>query len=294
VCREVADLGVTVYESAGIDDLREAIQSHTVVTIVGHFALPPFSAADILDLDALLQSFSEPHAIEHSLLAEHLQAKAPWLLTPGFTTEETLKEALADEMNEFVRPAHSLYRAARDAREAEMRSIAFRRLEQRDAWTRLVLARATRASMEHAYPDELRAGACCELVDGLHSIPEFLGVIDEEFEGVLDLSLCSSVILAREVRRRWTGGLVVGNRYLAEVSSVFSLFNLTMCLLNIAEQAADGLNYQDALTGVEEGLGAAGQLEWSEASEQVDELVPVQSLDYGTWFDAVERELRSG
>lgn len=77
----------------------------------------------------------------------------------------------------------------------------------------------------------IKPACVIEFSDGLHTIPELVESIPIEFSGLLDLTVCNSVIPAASIRQNRPNCLIAANRHPAELRSRMYLYGLEISLL---------------------------------------------------------------
>jgi hypothetical protein len=108
--------------------------------------------------------------------------------------------------------------------------------------------RLTRNQLEEVFVNELARSQPIEFYDGLHSVDEFLNAIPPTYRGVIDLSVCSSSVLAASIKRRYHHCTVVSNKMAAT-----PLLKLTRYKLVIHGLARSAESFIDALINVQSG-----------------------------------------
>jgi len=187
---EIAATGTSVLEDATLPDVRALLAQKKVVTFVGHWRFPPIGPDDIVDLDGILRRLREPKGEIERHIALALRQVSPEIL------ERREREALAAALTHLLDPTVRFYVAPRQNENGN------------DAPPPL---RLTRVLVEETFPDELRAAGAIELRDGLHTAAAFIESVPESFAGVIDLTVCNSVILGEAIKRKRRGCLVAVN-----------------------------------------------------------------------------------
>jgi hypothetical protein len=95
----------------------------------------------------------------------------------------------------------------------------------------------------------LRQAPCVELFDGLRTFEQFCEAVPEGYAGVLDLSMCNSVMVAEELKRQRKQALIVENVFLATPE-----FRLARFALVIKQLATRPMRYTDAVVRVHRAL----------------------------------------
>ncbi|MEZ4314929.1 MAG: hypothetical protein R3F14_43500 [Polyangiaceae bacterium] len=173
-------LGVTVVERASLMDLHELTSHHHVVTLVAHAPSPGVEPADILDPRGFIGAVRAGDDEDHGRVRRHLASCGVALDPESPPSREVL--------------AHALNRAL---------------------WTRDLLAERTadqvdRTRIEDAFPSLVRPAPVLELASGLCHLSEVRRAISPRFDGVLDLTACTSVVLAAALKRTRNDFLAIG------------------------------------------------------------------------------------
>jgi hypothetical protein len=196
---DVSARGVTVAPAATLDDLRGLLARFPVVTIVAHWRFPLFTPGDLIDAPRLLSHLKEPRSLVQRCLRDHLRERRPELLDPTSARDldqGLLRTDLAGELNTMLAPARAHYTGGDPSAQAVASSPPLR---------------LTRILLEEAFPEEIRGGAAFELRDGLHSAAAIIDAVPERFDGVIDLSVCNSIVLGEAIKRRRRECLIITN-----------------------------------------------------------------------------------
>ena len=87
-------------------------------------------------------------------------------------------------------------------------------------------------------------GLAIEFADGLAPIERVVAAVPQDFDGVLDLTICNAGLLAQEIRRRCPRGQIIDNSFPATLDMGLEFYNATMDLMQRRH-----MRYQDALLG---------------------------------------------
>jgi hypothetical protein len=93
-------------------------------------------------------------------------------------------------------------------------------------------------------------GPAVEFADGLLPLEQVVAAVPETFDGVLDLTVCNSTLLAEEIRRRCKRGLIIANAFPATLDMRMEFYNAAIDLVQRRH-----VSYQDAVLGVREASG---------------------------------------
>lgn len=208
--------GVVVVTRARLDDFARCVEQFQVVTLVAHWRSAMFRANEILDPDAVGRFLSIPlpgGGRGRAAAAEMAVALNRHLLATVGPGEPASVGGGHDAAVE-TRRQYALWHERRD-------------LEP-------LLGSAVRSG-----------GPAVEFADGLAPIERVVSSIPEAFDGVLDLTVCNSTVLAEEVRRRCRRGLIVANAFPATLDIRMEFYNATIDLVQ-----RHHVSYQDAIFGV--------------------------------------------
>jgi len=190
VLGDIAATGATVVEGGTLSDLQALLAQKKVVTLVGHWRFPPIGPDDIVDLGGILRRLREPESEIERHIAQGLQEVCREIL------EQREREALASALTNLLDPTVRFY-------------VGPRKIEMGDEAPPPL--RFTRLLLEEVFFDELRPAGVIELRDGLHTAAAFIESIPPLFAGVIDLTVCNSVILGEAIKRKRGGCLVAVN-----------------------------------------------------------------------------------
>jgi hypothetical protein len=210
VARAVQRLGVTVIRGARLDDWSRALAAHRVVTLVAHWRFVPIVAEDIVDLAALLHHTSRR--------ASEVSRAVDDALPPGAIDHASIARAL----DALCAPAARRYLASD------------RRGDPRDRGL-------SRAFLEHDLPG-LRHAPAIELADRMHATSEVIAATPYGYEGVIDLTVCNSILLAELLKRACRPALVVCSEFRASLA--FRMIRYQLLVERIHAQRA---RYTDAI-----------------------------------------------
>lgn len=202
VSAEVEALGVTVVHRATLNDFAELLARYPAVTLITHWRFLPIMPDEIVNPLALLRKL----ALSTGLVLEHLRdglfGRLPDLSRPGAAEAlgtARLRVVLAEALNALLEPTRRHYEGGEAGREP----------------LGAPPPRVTRVLLEEAFSAEIKRGTAVELYDGLQTVADVVDAVPRGFAGVIDLSVCCSVILGEAIKRRRPDCLVIVNRRLA-------------------------------------------------------------------------------
>jgi hypothetical protein len=228
----------TVLSPAG---LRPLLEQYDVVTLVTHWRPANFFPDDFQEVPVLaakLCGATDPLSVA---LWNHLSDATRQLLRRAGRVDwgaDEPQQTLADEFNQFLKsrqpggvPAAS------------------------DGATDGFLAYQRREALDLAYPGAFFPGNRAEFDDGLHTIEEIVTQVPADYAGILDLTICNSIFLGEEIRkRRPHSGMVV-----TVEDPTTPTFRLLLYKYAVRVLASGGRNYLDVCLELREGL-AKGKL----------------------------------
>lgn len=177
-CRDVAQMGVTVVQNATEADFAALFERHAVVTLVSHWRFCALEAADILDARAIVDALQTP---ANALVAAFRAALGNGQLERMASD----RQYLADALNDVIAAGHAAY--GNDGR------VPLMALD-------IPPVRLTRVTLERAFSGAVVPGRSVEFADGMKTVREFVNCIPPAFDGLLDLTICNSAVLGREVK----------------------------------------------------------------------------------------------
>jgi hypothetical protein len=192
--RTASELRVEVRTEATLDTLREVVGVHKVVILFAHWKGPEIVGDDfVVPVD--LSEFARRVEADKTLLGKWLRPRLARLYIGGgasgarhgfwgwFRPEPprpTIRDLLSEAALVRLADDDSLISDRVDCvMEAEVTRLARRRDE-----------------LDHLFGGLLRPGNRLELFDGLHSKEKVLGALSDDFEGIIDLTTCTSTILS--------------------------------------------------------------------------------------------------
>jgi hypothetical protein len=199
IVAEARALGVTVVLAAGLDALAALTARFHVVSVLAHAPSPGITAKDIIDPGAFVAAARRGTSPDQKRIRRHLRfhgvdfsAHAP---APTASTIAAILHAL---LWTHVAPGT-------------------RRFGQLD-----------RTRIEDAFPAMVRPGPVLELQDGVHSLGAIRGAVACGFDGVLDLSTCTSIVLGEALKRSRDDFVVLTTRRLTRPGLRLVLYQLRM------------------------------------------------------------------
>lgn len=173
----IRNLGVTVLENCTAVDLRQLPQCK-ILTLMSHFKPPTILSEDILNADDIEQNIRN----------------RPALFGKFFTGIDSGNNAdnLRKVLNDIILDAHFFKKAGLSTFITEHEELKL---------PEIYIRYLNRIALEKVFPSAIAKGCLVELYDGLFSIKDIISVIPAYFTGIIDLSICHSIIVQDEVKR---------------------------------------------------------------------------------------------
>lgn len=242
ICDEVERLGVTVNRSLRLNELADLLRRFRVVTLVAHWRFTRVRLKEVLDAPGFLEALRTPQSrVQQSLLHAFAEC-SPQLLSgdlAGYTPAE-LQERVVETINAVLAAAHALYRTG-DTEGGVAASAG-------EEFTPRPLERLTRVAVEQAFPSHIVPGRAIEFSEGMYSVRELMSAVPDDFSGVLDLTVCNSVIIGEVVKNFRPDCIVAVNRYPAELYVRMAFYKQAITLLS-----RHPAPYMDVLTKIHTG-----------------------------------------
>jgi hypothetical protein len=197
---ELRRAGGVVVPSVTRRTLGTLFQLCSVVTIVAHWRFAPIVEGDIIDADAIGQKLRAPENALQSNVAKRVAGlldQAP----VGREAPASYPAWIAGLLNAMVKSTENAYESTHAGRRPILTATGPN-----------VEVEMTRSVLEIAFPRELRPAGVVELTDGFASIPELINAIPPDYDGVIDLSVCHSTLIAEPIKRARPRCLVISNR----------------------------------------------------------------------------------
>lgn len=231
IAAAVEAAGVTVYRRVQLKQISSICAAHTVVTLVAHWEYLLLEPSDILDVDrfqrilasGFLSASGEPRAIDSQLRNDALVTSA--------RTPIALASALCVHLAAGRR--YHLFETEIDIPPSSVAPLS--------SFSRLLL--------EEFYPGCFAPGRCIELANRLCTAWEVLKEVPEKYDGLFDLTLCHSIILAEFLKRHREQCNAICLVGLASPDVRLTLYKWV-----IRQLAACAQPYEDAAAGVHAAL----------------------------------------
>ena len=198
--------GVKVVYDAALSDFSEQILRARVITLVAHWRSAWFRKAELENAGNLKSS--QGQQLEKTV---HVSLTLP-------------AGEIARRLNEFL--LEGLEPAAKEALIAQAQSPEMPdELDEGPQWgalTRGIRAiHQKRVELEKLAPLFFNGGSAVEFADRMCSVEEVVHAVPAEFSGVMDLTICNSILLGEDIRRKCAHSVVMMNA--AESSLAFRM-----------------------------------------------------------------------
>lgn len=193
VAQAVAAKGVTVVTNATFKNVQELFQQFPVVTLVAHWRCSMFYPSDFIAPNQLIKALHQPSTPLAQKLAselsnnwiQHIQA-----LECNTDATHTLPKILANDFNNILASSKLYSNPAPN----QMCQIAPYDDGYRKYLNRLVI--------DDTFTGIISPGNRIELFDQFYSIEEIVTAIPENYNGLLDFTVCNSVLIANVIKRQ--------------------------------------------------------------------------------------------
>ena len=194
VAARAARIGVSVVLDATLADFSSLLSTCEVVTLVAHWKGALFKPADIADPAETVSQLLNPD----SRLSQALRQLSPGSVLPPPATD---RGAVAQLLNQFLLDGLPIPGSSGSETRLGVISRFHNELSQR------------RQPLELA--GHFLGGPSVEFNEGFHGLSTIVASVPLEFTGLLDLTVCNSVLLAETIRRSRPRCFVLANENLA-------------------------------------------------------------------------------
>jgi hypothetical protein len=184
----VERLGVRVVQALDLPGFADLIKEHAVVTLVAHWKGVRFEPWDFTEPMATIACLLNPTSSAQSRFAGRLPEDARAALRECRGPSDSVTNTISEQLGKALT--------------AILASLCIEKSPQEEL--------AYRRQLEKAFPGIL-TGSAVEFADGLHRVEDVAMIVPETFKGILDLTVCNSVVLGNLIRAR-VSCLVVVNR----------------------------------------------------------------------------------
>ncbi|MFM0224075.1 hypothetical protein [Paraburkholderia dipogonis] len=206
--KSVERMGVKVRREAQLTDVVALLDRYEVVTIFSHWRSAIFRSTDLCDAQALRAALADPQHALHCAVEELAGSPA----------------CGAEPLAELNR---ALFKRGVDAPVTDSSPVPpGRRSELQTLW------HERRLHLESCAPRLFRGGASIEFADGLQTIESIVDLIPSTFDRLLDLTVCTCVLMAMRVKQKAPGCYVACNELLTYPLPRMLIYQHVMKLLS--------------------------------------------------------------
>ena len=186
--------GVSVVLGASLDDLKQQLATHEVVTLIAHWKGALFKPADIIDSRGIASALQSSQSKLAQALRQFSSLPAPAAVERDQASiVQFLNLCLVDGL------------AIPGTPDVEVRPGTITRFHYELHRRRQILESVA----------DFRGGPSVELSAGFVSLEVAVGSVPKEFRGLIDLTVCNSVMLAESIRRARPKCSILANEDLA-------------------------------------------------------------------------------
>lgn len=212
VCDAVELFGVSTVRAATIAELRASFASASVVSMVSHTRLLPLQPDEVRQPAELCRKI----LAAESLVARGLRSalvdllgEPPWIDSRFLTGLHRVTSSAIDAINNDPHPTSS----------------------SSPPGDVLPNEHLNRLALECLYGEHVEAAGVVELRDGLHGLHAIIEAMPPEWNGVFDLTLCNSSVLAPWIKRSRPRCICAINRRVASLDVRLARYRVTIAAL---------------------------------------------------------------
>jgi hypothetical protein len=235
VAQAVSAKGVTVITNATLSDVRELFQQFRVVTLVAHWRAAKFYPADFLNPNQLIQALAQPSKPLIKTFINTLPQS--WISTireleVNGDAKHTLSKTLAKEFN-YILESCKLHPELEQKQTCQITTY--------DNGYHKYLNRLV---IDDIFQGFILPGNRIEFFEQLHSIEGFVTAVPQDYDGLLDLTVCNSVLIGNVIKRQ-RQCIVLVNKELATLKFRMVIYKGIIELLSRLD-----IDYMDAATKI--------------------------------------------
>jgi hypothetical protein len=194
-----------------------------VVSLVAHSRFVPIQQTDILDPYKIIKALQASENDMHIAMRQCLLQHDPQLFDNSIFTN-------MGPVDMQTRVAHVIGTVVAEAEKRYTDNKSFLELDVEGDSVAMFRNRLTRLEFEQALPGCLVPARVIEFRDSIHTVSELIASIPPAFTGLLDLTVCNSVIPAAFIRSK-RDCIVAANRGLTELRTRMYFYGLQIRLL---------------------------------------------------------------
>lgn len=222
VIKDVSRCGVEVTCGLKLRDFYDCLPLREVTTLVAHWRSPLFRAGDVAGAVRMAQ------VVDKRLLA----------LT-GVSCKDVGVEELAEKLNVFLQDGRGLETPGDSGRVGSLTR-------------RLSMWHEKRRRIEAELPQVFKGGSSIEFADGLFTIDKIVADVSPDFRGILDLTVCNSVLFGDAIRKKCDHAVVIVNEQSSSLDFRFAAYRQIIRSLARAPRSYidANLDFRKKLAGV--------------------------------------------
>jgi hypothetical protein len=191
VAKAVSAKGVTVVDKATLSNVQELFKQFRVVTLVAHWRSAKFYPADFFNPNQLIKAILHPSTPSMKAFVSTLPQK--WIsnienLQANDDIASALPKTLAKDFNVFLEKLHL--------------NLALNQTEQTTIYDFDYQLYLNRLVIDKIFGDCILPGNRIEFFDQLHSVEDFVTAIPQNYGGLIDFTVCNSVLIANAIKRK--------------------------------------------------------------------------------------------
>ena len=193
VAQAVSAKGVTVITNATLSDVRDLFQQFRVVTLIAHWRSARFYPSDFLNPNQLIKALEQPT----TPLMESFVSLLPlnWISTiqeleADDDVTQILPKTLAKEFNGFL----TSFKLHPDLVPSQTHQTTTCDTDYQKYLNRIAL--------DDIFGDFILPGNRIEFFDDLHPIVDFVTAIPQSYVGLIDFTVCNSVLIGNAMKRQ--------------------------------------------------------------------------------------------
>ena len=224
VCTEATRFGVTVAYEVRLADFANLLLQFPVVSLVAHSRFVPVQPTDILYASKIIKTLKAPGNDVHVAMRQAFLQCDPQLLDSRISTH-------IEHVDLQTRVAHVIGTVVAEAEKLDSDNKSCQELDVEGGPVAMMRNRLTRLEFEQAFPGCVVPARVIEFRDSIHTVPELIASIPPAFTGLLDLTVCNSVMPAAFIRSKRTDCIVAANRGPTELKTRMYFYGLQIRLI---------------------------------------------------------------
>jgi hypothetical protein len=236
---EIRTLGAKVFFDVKLGDLEAIFSEQKVITLEAHWFSPPLEAADFINWSIFLERVFRSDEIVAKALRE--------VLFPD--SHESFSNYGEERAPDIVRKINSVLvnYNLKGSKPKPIMVTPMNEKNRQEIWIHL-----NRFALEKTFSDQIKQKCRIEMFDGLHLPGEVGSQIPVNFNGVIDLTVCNSELVGKDLKQTHPNCLVITNRFTTDLKFRLILYKGVMKMLLNGEHH----NYIEATMSLRRQLSA--------------------------------------